>query len=190
MKQTDLQLTGGAGKTKRRELDFYPTPSNVTIALLNFLFERNYLVATSKIWEPACGNGAMSEVIKKYCKDVYSSDLYNLGYGNMGVDFLSTKNNTFDAIITNPPFNMSTKFIEKAVKEADIVCMLLKSQYWHSKSRYELFMQNTPAYILPLTWRPNFLEHEQKGGSPTMEVAWTVWIKGNNNAFYFPLKKP
>lgn len=68
------------------------------------------------------------------------------------------------------------------------MAMLLKSQYWHSKSRYSLFKEYAPAYILPLTWRPNFAP--EKGSSPTMEVLWTVWIKGDVGSKYVPLIRP
>ena len=37
MRQIDLQLTAGNNKGNRRELDFYPTPPEVTIALMDFL---------------------------------------------------------------------------------------------------------------------------------------------------------
>lgn len=55
--------------------------------------------------------------------------------------------------------------------------------------RWNLFMQHPPAYVLPLTWRPDFL-NGTKGGSPTMECLWTVWISGNTSAQYIPLLKP
>lgn len=93
-----------------------------------------------------------------------------------------------DAIITNPPFSLSEKFIRKACEEAPLVAMLLKSQYWHAKSRYSLYYSNVPTYILPLTWRPNFTGREK--AAPTMEVAWTVWVKGNHDGKYRPLLKP
>jgi hypothetical protein len=51
--------------------------------------------------------------------------------------------------------------------------MLLKSQYWHAAKRHQLFNTHTPAYILPLTWRPDFMFGE-RGGAPTMDVLWTV----------------
>lgn len=177
MKQETLQLTAGGLKENRRALDFYPTPPEVTIALMEFL-----KLDPCKIWEPACGDLAMSKVLEKYGHKVRSTDI------NTGTDYLMT-NGSANAIITNPPFNLSSEFIEKALKEATIVAMLLKSQYWHAKKRYDLFKENPPAYILPLTWRPDFLAGE-KGGSPTMEVHWTVWIKGNTGSKYIPLLKP
>lgn len=194
MKQETLQLTGGAGKDKRRELDFYPTPKNVTRALMDFMFKEDRFDFNTSIWECACGDGSMSEVLKEYCPAVYSSDLRSTGYGEVA-DFLHTnRKGEFNAIITNPPFNLSAQFIEKAVGEADFVCMLLKSQYWHAKNRFNLFVNNPPMYVLPLTWRPDFLEHErkegEKKGAPTMEVAWSVWKRGSKDTKYQPLIRP
>lgn len=195
MKQETLQLTGGSGKNKRRELDYYPTPKNVTQALMDFMFKNDYMDFNTTIWEPACGNGAMSEALMEYCPSVYSSDIRETGYGVGNIDFLKEKHPMkFDAIITNPPFNLSAEFIKKATSESRIVCMLLKSQYWHAKNRYNLFVNTPPRFVLPLTWRPDFLEHEKqegdKKGAPTMEVAWSVWFKGSNETIYLPLQKP
>ena len=180
--QKQLQLVGGGSKEKRRSLDFYPTPPEVTIALMEFL-----KLDHCKIWECASGNGAMSDVLKMYGHDVIETDL------NTGTDYLEAKYDV-DAIITNPPFNLSAKFIEKALGEANIVAMVLKSQYWHAKSRFDLFNKYRPSYILPLTWRPDFLYQERerggKKGAPTLEIIWTVWIKGNTNCEYIPLPKP
>lgn len=178
MKQLDLQLTGGNNNGDRRELDFYPTPSNVTTALLNFLD----MPQGRTIWEPACGDGAMSRVMESMGYTVFSTDINIKCYGDGGIDYLTCYNINADAIITNPPFNLSEQFIIKAVQEArSTVAILLKSQYWHAKSRLALFEKLSPSYVLPLTWRPDFLEHErkpgEKKGNPTMEVAWSVWQK-------------
>lgn len=184
MKQERLQLTGGNFNNNRRALDYYPTPRPVTIALMEFL----QLPRSSKVWEPACGEGKMVEVLNKYVDEVRATDIIH------GQDYLNTTG-TADVIITNPPFSLSDLFIKKAIKEAPLVAMLLKSQYWHALKRLELFTETKPAYVLPLTWRPDFLEHERqpgdKKGAPTMEVAWTVWIRDNpNNTIYWPLEKP
>ncbi|GAB7057372.1 hypothetical protein JCM16163A_41210 [Paenibacillus sp. YK5] len=93
------------------------------------------------------------------------------------------------AIITNPPFNLSADFILKAIGEADVVAMVLKSQYWHASKRTKLFQQYPPAYVLALNWRPDFLNKE-RGGSPTMECLWTVWIRGQEDTRYRILAKP
>lgn len=178
-----LQLTTGNDKGDRRELDFYPTPPEVTIALMNFLN-----LEKSNVWECACGDGAMSKVLQSYGHNVFSSDI-DTHYGLSNTNFLETRKEHCDWIITNPPFNLSQAFIEHALSMADNVAMLVKSQYWHAKKRVELFEKHKPSWVLPLTWRPDFLGGE-KGGSPTMEVIWTVWMKNNTNAQYQPLLKP
>lgn len=180
--KTVLSLTGANQNNNRRELDYYPTPANVTISLLNFLkLPKDFI-----IWEPATGEGYMSRVIKNYGYQVIETDIIT------GDDFLNT-NKHCDAIITNPPFALADKFIEKAVKNTYLVAFLLKSQYWHAAKRIDLFKSYSPSYVLPLTWRPDFYEHEReagKKGSSTMDVVWNVWIKGKNITQYLPLSKP
>lgn len=188
-KEDVLRLTGRGDKDKRRELDFYPTPPDATMALMEYL-----KLSPRRVWEPACGNGAMARVIEEYGHDVVASDLReDSGYGKGGVDYLETKLPEIDAIITNPPFNVSKDFIRKAVGECGLVAMLLKSQYWHAQDRLKLFREFPPAHVLPLTWRPDFLFQERSPGErahPTMEVAWTVWIEGDRTTKYFPLARP
>jgi len=191
MKQETLQLTGGNFNNSRRALDYYPTPKEATIALMDFLNMPKRIV-----WEPACGDGAMSRVIESYGHNVISSDISPLSYGIPNLDFLSDTSQigAFDAIITNPPFILSEEFIRKSIKEARLVCILLKSQYWHASKRLKLFNEFPPSHILPLTWRPDFLEHERtdgKKGSPTMDVCWSVWNKSaSHSTIYQPLAKP
>jgi hypothetical protein len=178
-----LNLANASTTSARRDLDFYPTPPDVTHALMEFL---DFPLAT--VWEPACGDGAMSEVLKNYADNVISTDLRDTGYGSGGVNFL-TERRECDAIITNPPFNISEAFIRHAVPQADVVAMVLKSQYWHARKRAALFAELPPAWVLPLTWRPDFMGGE-RGGAPTMEVHWTVWIRGDVTTKYRPISRP
>jgi hypothetical protein len=65
--------------------DFYPTPRWATFALIeNERFRGD-------IWECACGDGAMSEVLEEGGRRVESSDLYDRGFGEAGHDFLNTQ---------------------------------------------------------------------------------------------------
>jgi len=183
-----IELTNSGKKENRREHDFYPTPPDVTTALMDFLD-----LDISKIWEPACGNGAMSSVIESYGHEVISSDLRDSGYGKGGIDFLLTQPYQCDAIITNPPFNISESFIRHALSIAPVVAMVLKSQYWHAARRLQLFAECPPAWILPLTWRPDFLFDTRSPGeksAPTMDCIWAVWIAGDTDTKYRPLQKP
>jgi len=61
---------------------FYPTPPEGTRALLRVeKFE-------GTIWEPACGDGAISRELEAVGHTVLSTDLIDRGYGTAGVDFL------------------------------------------------------------------------------------------------------
>ena len=177
-------LASGGKKDNRRELDFYPTPPDVTEALLRFLN-----LSPCDVWEPACGDGAMSRVLEAAGHSVHSSDIRKTGYGCGGVNFLATESRKFDAIITNPPFAVSEQFIRKALDSAPLVSMLLKSQYWHAQKRQALLLQHPPAWVLPLTWRPDFLNGE-RGGAPTTECLWTVWVQGEADTRYRTLPRP
>lgn len=187
----------GAQKThKRKEADFYPTPPDVTVALMDFL----QLEGCQYIWEPACGDGAMARVIERYGHEVLATDLReNSGYGTGGEDFLNFDPDPAtgipysavynDWIITNPPFNLSEGFIRKALSITPNVAMLLKSQYWHAARRLDLFNEQRPSFILPLTWRPAFLEAE-RGRSPLMDVIWVVWRGKSDITEFQPLPRP
>ena len=94
-----------------------------------------------------------------------------------------------DWIITNPPFSHAAEFISRAFDLGKPCAILVKSQFWHAKRRIELYRRNPPSYVLPLTWRPDFL-YGAKSGSPTMEIIWTVWTGTHHAAKYVPLEKP
>lgn len=170
----------------RSKTDFYPTPKEVTIALLKHL----NIPKGSTIWEPACGDGRMAEVMKEMGYKIISSDLNDMEYGTTGIDYLKADLVECDWIITNPPFKISVDFIKKCIEHGKPFALLLKSQYWHSKGRIQIFNDYKPKAILPLTWRPDFL-FGIKGGSPTMECIWTVWgAKESDHTEYALLEKP
>lgn len=180
-------IVGSQKKWKRKPADFYPTPTDVTVSLMEFL----QLDKGTFIKEPACGDGAMAAVLEQYGMIVDASDIRFSGYGESYVDFLETDpGNGADWIITNPPFSLSVKFILRSLSITPNVAMLLKSQYWHAATRFGLFEQHRPRWVLPLTWRPSFLE-EERGNSPLMDVLWVVWMAGNESyPLYRPLQRP
>jgi len=186
----ETQLTGAvianASAIDRNATDYYPTPENVTLALANRLQLKGVTV-----WEPACGAGHMARALQQCGAHVVASELHHQGYGIGGVDFLSADPPAdCEWIITNPPFRLAEQFIERCIQHKKNFAMLLKSQYWHSARRRELFESHRPSCVLPLTWRPDF-HFGSKGGSPTMDVAWTVWRSEPSNVTeYQPLQRP
>lgn len=175
------QMIGGNPTKKRSETDFYPTPAEVTEALLRVL----NLPKSVVIWEPACGEMDMVSVMQRAGYSVIATDL------SYGQNFLTQPLPECDWIITNPPFSVSDKFIERCAEHGKPFAMLLKSQYWHARKRYELFQKTTPSIVCPLTWRPDFLfKKPGKRSAPLMDVQWCVWEPPyNQKTVFYPLSK-
>ena len=181
------RVLANASAADRSSTDFFPTPPAVTHALVSWLSNHGH--EPSVVWEPACGEGHMSEALKVHGIEVVSSDKYPAGYTTEARDFLTERADfDFDWLITNPPFKESEAFIRQAATYNRPFAFVLKSQYWHSKRRLALFREIPPSAILPLTWRPDF-HFGTKGGSPTMEVLWSVWGTGAGTV-YEPLPRP
>lgn len=160
------------------EHDFYPTPDYATEALL-----KRESFEGGVIWECACGDGAMSKVIKQKGYNVFSTDLVDRGYGEVrNLDFIAELPSNFTAkhVITNPPFKHAKAFIEQALNiSSGKVAMLLRLAFLESADRYELF-QNTPlrtVYVFSkrLTMSAKG-EGKSKGGM--IPFAWFVWEHG------------
>lgn len=152
--------------------DFYPTPTWATRALLDVE------TFTGTIWEPACGDGSMSRVLEETGCWVTSSDLYDRGYGNIGVDFLTHRPLYPDNIVTNPPFEFAEKFVERALMQAKHkVALLLRLQFVSGAGRQRRIYARIPpsriwVFSERITMYPNGV---QTGGSGTTDYAWYIW---------------
>ena len=173
----NTKIVGANPEHGRRANDYYPTPPEVTLALLKFL----KIKQGATLWEPACGTGLMMNVMATSGYNVIGTDILS------GMDFLTCDPVKCDWIITNPPFSHAEQFIRRAEELNVPFAFLLKSQYWHAARRTKLFQEITPTYVLPLTWRPDFTGQ----GASLMDMCWCVW--GNEVAktcSYLPLEKP
>ncbi len=178
-------IGGTSEKHARKGADFYPTPPECTQALLNAV------EVTGHVWEPACGDGAITAVLLRNRLSVTSTDLHDRGFGRHGVDFLHAALPADTRwIITNPPFDLAADFICRARSHQGVrIAMLLKATYWHAKSRYNLFCETGPSLVLPMTWRPAMAP--ERGKSATMDFCWTVWgPEPAETCAYIPITKP
>jgi hypothetical protein len=174
-----LKIIGANGA--RKENDFYPTPPECTVALLNFLEERFLIRRGDTIWEPACGSNAMVNVMQQKGYSVIGTDIVH------GQDYLTTDlQNDYEWIITNPPFCAAQEFITSSAARNKPFALLLKSQYWHSAKRRKIFAEYQPTFVLPLTWRPDFTGK----GSSMLDMIWCVWVGPSHVTYFLPLKKP
>jgi hypothetical protein len=158
----------------RIENDFYPTPN---FAIKELLKREKF---KGNIWECACGDGAISKELVLSGYDVYSSDLIDRGYGESGIDFLKT-NKLFDNIITNPPFNLATKFNLKALSSVkNKVVFLCKLSHLEGVNRKEnLFSLNKLKNVYVFSRRLSFNPINKSGGM--MSFAWFVFDNNYNS---------
>jgi hypothetical protein len=171
-------LNGGFKPTMKRFADldgpdFYPTPAWATQALI----DNEELIGD--IWEPACGNGAMSDVLALTGNSVFSSDLYDRGYGEAGVDFLTADRRAAN-IVTNPPYNSAEGFVRAGIEKAERkFALLLRLAFLEGANRQQtIFKKCPPARVWVFSERITFypLNAERKG-SGTTAYAWFVWDK-------------
>lgn len=176
------RISGGNSAYGRVESDLYPTPPDVTFALLEFLKPMKGTV----VWEPASGEGHMAAALRLFGLEVVESDIQR------GEDFLKIPKKECDWIITNPPFSCAEEFVLRCAEHQVPFALLLKSQYWHAKKRLPLFERAQPDFVLPLTWRPDFLFGTRGKGRPLMDVMWVVWgpMRGACGTHYRPLSRP
>ncbi|URD60437.1 hypothetical protein M8312_11685 [Sphingomonas sp. KRR8] len=173
---TTYNLNGGFKPTMKRFADldgpdFFPTPAWATHALVdNEKFD-------GEIWECACGNGAMSEVLELTGQPVRSSDLHDRGFGEGGVDFLLS-NKRAPNIVTNPPYNAAEGFVEAGLRKADRkFALLLRLAFLEGANRQRtIFTRNPPSRVWVFSERITFYPAGAvQKGSGTTAYAWFVW---------------
>jgi hypothetical protein len=161
-------------KENRERDDFYPTPPEATHALLDAeAFD-------GEVWEPACGDGAISKVLIERGYGVYSSDLIDRGYGEPNIDFLldySTEKH--HNIITNPPFKHALEFAAHALRRSTRkVAMLCRLAWLEGIERREFFRSTPLSRVHVFSKRVHMMrggESAQSGGGGMVAFAWYVW---------------
>ena len=144
--------------------DFVKTPPEITEALLKYeKFEGNIL-------EPCCGDGAISEILKKHQYEVISSDKFDYGYGNRK-DLFEILDD-YDNVITNPPFTQQQKVKKHLLLTAKKKLALL----WYVKNLGNEIETKTSEYL------KNIYVFNQKINWKEVKLgwlfAWYVWEKG------------
>lgn len=172
---------------KEREVnDYYATEPKALELLLDL---ENF---SPYVWECACGEGHLSEVLKSRGYKVKSSDLVDRGYADTEViDFLKVKKADIKAdfsrdIITNPPYKYAKDFVEHALDisiDGTKVAMFLKVQFLEGKARRKLFEKYPPKVIYVASSRllcakNGEFEKMRQGGGSAVAYAWFIWEKG------------
>lgn len=137
-------LTGNkTASAATRGDDFYASPYAALPPLL--VAEGKRLPET--IWESAAGNGALVLPLRNRGFKVFASDLNDWGCPDSepGMDFTSDLAVQYGAsirrsypefgIVTNPPFGIIERFVERAVAAAPYVALLCRLAFLESEGR-------------------------------------------------------
>jgi hypothetical protein len=175
--------TGGnrAHALKHRRDDLYETPPEAVEALLRI--EQ----LPHRLWEPACGRGAIVNVLRAAGHECIGSDLVDYGDPTHFYrrDFLMERKapDGCEAIVTNPPFKLAQQFVEHALDLCPRVVMLLRWAFMESDRRTSILEDRGLARIhvfrkrLPMMHRA---EWEGPRASSSMTFAWFCWDRAHH----------
>tara|TARA_R110000765_G_scaffold151673_1_gene254313 strand:+ start:7 stop:741 length:735 start_codon:yes stop_codon:yes gene_type:complete len=183
------QNTTHAVMSQRHEdkdsLDYFPTPPWATRALFQEVLKHpdfNIFPRIEKFdgscLEPACGGGHMVKVLQEYFLNVQSCDIADYGQDRIQ-DFLALESkDTYDFIVTNPPFNLAEEFVRKALPiTRQCVAIFARTQFMESIGRYErLFKPNPPHVIAQFSERVPIVKGRLSATASTAtSYAWFIW---------------
>jgi len=162
---------------ERQEDDYYATePKAMELLLEQEDFEN--------VWECACGEGHLAEVLKEKGILSKATDLIDRGYGTSNYDFLNNFSDWGNGdIITNPPYKYAQEFVEQSLRLIDDgrkVAMFLKIQFMEGQKRREMFKKYPPKIIYVSSSRLNCARNGEfdKFKSSAVAYCWYVWEKG------------
>lgn len=157
-----------------RGLDCYQTPAVAVEALLKVED------IPECIWEPACGPGAIVNVLRAAGHTVMATDVAH--YEGMQPfsdrDFLTQERVPWgiEAIVTNPPFMLANEFVAHAIKLCPKVYMLLRLAFMESERRSPILDGGKLARVHVFRKRLPMMHREgwegKRIGNSGMAFAW------------------
>jgi len=159
-----------AGYKDNLDADFYETPPLATLSLV----ESYFLDRRISIWEPACGYGAISEVLRNLGFTVVSSDIQAHGYGKVA-DVFAVTEPFMGTIVTNPPYSIATEFVDHCCNLAPRCAFLLRLAFLEGQKRKLLFQKHKLARVLVFSKRlPRMhrIGYDGPKTSSTIAFAW------------------
>lgn len=171
----------GRHPLSERGHDLYETPPVAVEALLRA--ER----IPTRVWEPACGPGAIVRVLRSHGHGVFASDLIDYDSPDQdvsGLDFLTETElplKNIECILTNPPFKLANEFAAKAIELCPRVFLLLRLAFLESERRSPILDRGDLCRVhvfrnrLPMMHRAGW---DGNRASSAMSFAWFVFIRG------------
>jgi hypothetical protein len=170
----------GRHTLRERRDDLYQTPPQAMHALLRVEKLPN------RIWEPACGRGAIVDVLRAAGHEVIATDLVDYGEtippSSYRIDFLMERRalDGVEAIVCNPPYKLAEEFVEHALDLCPLVVMFLRLSFLESERRRRILEERGLARVhvfrnrLPMMHRDGW---DGPRASSSIPFAWFVWIR-------------
>lgn len=174
----DHACGNGRATLAERGNDLYETPAPAVHSLLKVE------ALPQRLWEPACGRGAITRILRSAGHDVFASDLIDYESADQdahGWDFVRGDRRPaqpVDAIVTNPPFKHAAEFVSRALEHTPLVVFLLRLAFLESERRSPILDNGTLARVhvyrkrLPMMHRDGWEGRKANSG---MAFAWFVW---------------
>ena len=166
---------------EREKHDYYSTDASA----ITLLDKHGLLDKDNVYWETACGGGRLSDELKRLGYNVVrETDLFDRGYGTVGVDFFEC-NEVFEGnTITNPPYSLINDWISHSLEVTrDKVYIFCRIQTIESIKRYEqIFKENPPLLICPFVKRIQCYRNDNTGlKSSAVCYSWFIWDNNVDN---------
>jgi len=163
---------------KQGNADDFQTPKEALYPLIPYL-KKEWL-----IWECACGDGTLCDALNEFGFNVLATDIIQ------GIDFLRWKPKKFDCIITNPPYSIKEKFLERCYDLKKPFALLLPLTTFETKKRQSLF-KKYGVQVIFFDKRINFVTPSGNGSGAWFAVAWfTNGFNFEKDLNFVELKSP
>jgi hypothetical protein len=163
-------------KDDRADNDFYATDPTAINDLLQ------YESFSGSIWEPAAGNGHLTDRLRELGYEVNESDIIDRNNRKfLIIDFLNTNLNLGDNIITNPPYKFALEFIQKSIdilQSGKKIAMFLKLTFLEGQKRAKFFKEFPPETVYVYSARKQCAKNGIfKKNESSIAYAWFIWRK-------------
>jgi hypothetical protein len=149
--------------------DVFQTPNYATKLLIPFIPEH-----ISSIWECSSGEGKISNVLVEKNYLVINSDLkYGETHNFLTRNFPEESDKMKTCIITNPPYSLKYKFVERAILHDVPFAFLIPFDL--SKTLIEFFDKYNCQAIVP-TRRVDYITPTGKEGKASSSQFHSVWL--------------
>jgi hypothetical protein len=163
---------------KQGHADDFQTPKEAIYPLIPYL-EKDWV-----IWECGSGNGNLVKAFEELEFKVIGTDILT------GYDFLTWQPRQYDCIVTNPPYSLKEKFLERCYRLGKPFALLLPLTTFETRKRQRLF-KKYGVQVIFFDKRINFETPSGGGAGAWFAVAWfTNWLNLSDDLNFVKLDHP